>query len=87
MSYIELQPCPVCGAHPERLTESLRKAGGHGYPDNYSYQYRCENCGLLKGASINDIYYSVDNAIACAKLSWNAECQRIQPFVENRKNG
>lgn len=86
MDYIELQPCPICGAHPDRTKESLGRPGGHGYPGHYSYQYKCEKCGYLKSDSLNDIYYSPENADARARISWNKECNVVKHYLEH-KNG
>lgn len=86
MDYIELQPCPICGAHPDREKENLGRSGGRGYPGHYTYQYKCEKCKMLKSDGINDIYDSPSTADARARISWNKEVQRVLHFMET-KNG
>jgi uncharacterized Zn finger protein len=86
MDYIELQPCPICGARPDRTKESLSRPGGHGYPGHYSYQYKCEKCGYLKSDSLNDIYYDPENADARARISWNKECEIVKRYLEHKDN-
>lgn len=86
MDYIELLSCPICGAHPDREKENLGRPGGHGYPGHYTYQYKCEKCGCLKGDSMNDIYDKPSTADDRARISWNKEVQRVLHFMET-KNG
>ena len=87
MDYIELLPCPICGAHPDRTKESLAKSGGHGYPGSCSYQYKCEKCGYLKGDSTTDVYDHFTVADARARISWNKEVQRVLHFMETKQKG
>lgn len=82
MTYIELQACPICGAHSEKETRDLGRPGGHGYPGCHTYQYKCEKCGLVKGGDIDDIYRHKDVAQNEARKSWNEECDRIKSFME-----
>lgn len=82
MDYIELQACPICGAHPEKDICDLGRPGGHGYPGCHTYQYKCERCGLVKGRETNDIYDHKDVAQNEAKQFWNEECDRIKKLME-----
>jgi hypothetical protein len=84
MEYISVKECPVCGAHPERDKADMGRPGGHGYPGNYSYQYKCEKCKLLKGESYTDIYCSPNEAVNHAKQSWNIECDRVLKLMRNK---
>lgn len=86
MNYIELQPCPVCGAHPEKETTDLGRPGGHGYPGCHSYQYRCEKCKLVKGKDVDDIYLAKEVAQNRARETWNQECNRIKQFMGGKKD-
>ena len=86
MEYIELLSCPICGAHPDREKESLGRPGGHGYPGHYTYQYKCEKCGLVKGQQIDDVYRHKDVAQNDARESWNEEVNRIRALMKENKN-
>ena len=77
MEYISLKACPVCGEHPEKTTHSLERPGGHGYKGCYTYQYKCECCGLVRGKEIDDIYLSKEAAQNRARETWNEEVDRI----------
>lgn len=84
MEYISLKPCPVCGEHPEFVKESLARPGGHGYPGHYTYQYKCERCGLLKSQETHDIYDDIPElAKNRAKEGWNAEVLRVEGFMRD----
>jgi hypothetical protein len=76
--YISLKACPVCGEHPELKKESLGRPGGHGYPGHFTYEYKCEFCGLLKGGESHDLYTSSDEAKNRARETWNEEVDRIR---------
>lgn len=80
-NYVSIKLCPICGEVPERVTYDLGRPGGHGYPGHTSYQYKCECCGLLKGADCDDIYCSKEEAINQAKTTWNAEVDRVQAYI------
>jgi hypothetical protein len=82
--YVSVRACPVCGEHPEKLTESLARPGGHGYPGHYTYQYKCGYCKLLKSSETHDIYDSSDEAVNRAKESWNAEVERVEKIMIQR---
>lgn len=86
MDYIELLPCPICGAHPDRDKTNMGHLLGRGYPNHNSYQYKCEKCRMLKSDSTNDIYDNPSTADARARISWNKEVQRVLHFMET-KNG
>lgn len=85
MNYIELQACPICGAHPEKDVCDLGRPGGHGYPGCYTYQYKCERCGLVKGRETNDIYDHKAVAQNEARQFWNEECDRIKKLMEAKQ--
>lgn len=82
MNYIELQACPICGAHPEKETSDLGRPGGHGYPGCHTYQYKCLKCNLVKGTETHDIYDHKDVAQNRARAGWNEECDRIKKLME-----
>ena len=86
MNYVELQACPICGAHPEKDVVSLEKPGGRGYAGCYTYQYKCEKCGLVKGKQIDDIYRHKAVAQNDARGSWNEEVNRIRALMRENKN-
>ena len=86
MEYIELQACPICGAHPEKDVVSLEKPGGRGYAGCYTYQYKCEKCSLVKGESITDISQHKAVAQNHARESWNKEVDRIQELMRGNKH-
>lgn len=86
MNYIELEACPICGAHPDKDVVSLGKPHGGGYPGHYLYQYKCEKCGLVKGEQIDDVYRSKDVAQNDARGSWNEEVDRIRTLMRENKN-
>ena len=75
--YISVKACPVCGEHPERITESLGRPGGGGYPGHFTYEYKCGYCKLLKGGETHDIYVKPEEAINLAKELWNDEVDRV----------
>lgn len=82
-NYIKLNACPICGEHPEFIKESLEIPVGHGYPGRFSYRYKCEFCGLLRGSTHNDIYdKNPEDAKNRAKESWNKEVDRIRAFQQ-----
>lgn len=85
MEYIELQPCPICGAHPDKDTISLERPGGHGYAGCHMYQYKCLKCKLVEGQAIDDVYRHKDVAQNDARRSWNEEVNRIKAFMRERK--
>ena len=86
MEYIELQPCPICGDHPDKDTISLEKPNGGGYRGCHMYQYKCLKCGLVKGQAIDDVYRHKDVAQNDARRSWNEEVIRIKMFMRGNKN-
>jgi hypothetical protein len=79
--YISVKACPVCGEHPEKITESLERPGGHGYPGCHTYQYKCGYCKLLKGGETCDVPISSEEAINLAKQRWNEEVDRVQEIM------
>ena len=87
MDYIELLPCPICGAHPDRDKTNMGHLLGRGYPNHNSYQYKCEKCRMLKSDSTNDIYDNPSTADARARISWNKEVQRVLHFMETKQKG
>ena len=84
MEYIELEACPICGAHPEKTVVSLERPGGRGYAGNYTYRYKCELCRLVKGREVDDIYRHKTVAQQDARKSWNEEVHRIRGFMEGK---
>ena len=81
--HIELKACPICGQHPDLKQKTLAGHNGHGYPGHYTYRYKCEFCGLLRGDEHNDIYDEVpEAAVNRAKQSWNDEVDRIKAFQQ-----
>lgn len=85
--YVEVKACPICGQHPEFIKESLAIHGGGGYPGHFTYRYKCEFCGLLRGDEHNDIYDEVSEAAKNrAKQSWNDEVDRIIAFQQANTN-
>jgi hypothetical protein len=82
MKYENLKPCPICGAYPEKEIRDMGRPGGHGYPGNFSYQYECPNCKLLKGAGFTDIYCSSSEAVAQAQKAWNGICDGVQKHID-----
>jgi hypothetical protein len=84
MEYIELEVCPICGAHPDREKESLERPGGHGYPGHYTYQYKCEKCKMVKSLVFDDVYGSEEDANRRARLSWNTECAKVLGFMRDK---
>ena len=85
MNYIELQLCPICASPPEKETCDLGRPGGHGYPGSHSYQYKCENCQLVKGHSFDDICLAKEVAQNRARESWNRECERVRHYMGGAK--
>ncbi len=86
MDYIELQPCPICGAHPDKDVISLERPGGHGYKGCYMYQYKCPKCGLIKGQQIDDVYRHKDVAQNDARRAWNEEVTKVRMYMRGNKN-
>jgi hypothetical protein len=84
MEYVELERCPICGAHPDREKESLGRPGGHGYPGHYTYQYKCEKCKMVKGISFDDVYHNEEAANRAARLSWNEACYKVLGFMAEK---
>lgn len=85
MEYISLQPCPICGEHPEFVKESLARPGGGGYPGHYTYQYKCECCKLLKTQETTDIYDKIPElAKNRAKEDWNTEVDRVLEYLNRQ---
>ena len=82
MDYVTLKTCPICGAYPEKEIRNMGRPGGHGYPGNFSYQYECPNCKLLKGAGFTDIYCSSSEAVAQAQKAWNGVCANTQEYID-----
>lgn len=84
MEYIELQACPICGAHPEKEVMDLGRPGGHGYPGCYIYHYRCVKCGIVKGQATDDVSIHKTVAQQNARKNWNTEVDRIKGFMEGK---
>ena len=82
--YVELERCPICGAHPDREKEGLGRPDGHGYPGHYTYQYKCEKCKMVKGKMFDDVYTPEDTANHAARLSWNEACYKVQGFMAEK---
>jgi hypothetical protein len=79
--YISVKACPVCREYPDRITESLERRGGHGYPGCHTYQYKCGCCKLLKGSETCDVPISSEEAINLAKQRWNEEVERVEKIM------
>lgn len=81
VQFVRVKLCPICGEPPHREECDLGRPGGHGYPGHSSYQYKCECCGLVKGAETHDIYGTSEEARERAKLHWNEEVDRVAQHI------
>jgi hypothetical protein len=84
VNFIPVKPCPICGAGPQRIKESLSRPGGRGYPGYFTYQYRCECCKLLKSEELSDLYEKEEAVIEKAKVSWNQKVEEVQAYLNNK---
>jgi len=83
-----VKPCPICGYTPALDKVSLDHGNGHGYPGNYSYQFRCCKCGLIKTDITTDIYDNEEELTAIERIvkEWNEIVDYINELIDKTRN-
>lgn len=77
--------CPICGSAPQLKIEDMGLPGGHGYPGCYSYTMSCPHCDLPKHVGSDTVYRPQNDAHRKTIEDWNKEVERIQKFLDERK--
>jgi len=83
----EIKKCPICGSEPECTVNDMGRGNGHGYPGNFKHKYSCPKCGMIT-TSADDIYDSDKEKKAPERAieNWNFEVDKIQKYLNNRKD-